>query len=87
MIKIEIPSNTVVKPKQGTARATGKPYSFREQTAFAHLPDKAYPVECKVVVDDGDTVYPPGFYTLAPSSVYVDRFGGLALSARLAPVK
>ena len=85
MIKIEVTS-TELRAKRGTAKS-GKPYSFREQTAFAHLAGKPYPVEFKVIRNDDEGAYAPGFYTLAPDSVFVDRFGSLGLSARLVPVK
>lgn len=89
-IKIEVVSAEVAT-KSGTSSRTGKPYSIREQVGYAHVTDRAgapkkFPVEIKVPLSDDQTPYAPGFYTVAPCSFYVDRFGGLTIGLELEPL-
>lgn len=82
MIRIEILSEEVV-----VSRATskdGRPLEFHKQEAFVHLGQK-YPVRCRVRVEPGKP-YPPGNYTFALSSFWVDRYGELRMNPRLVPV-
>jgi len=82
MCKVEVKS-TELKLVQGTSQKSGKPYSFQTQQAYAHLDGKPYPVEFQLTVDNGSSAYAPGFYTLAPSAFYVDKYGKLGLSPKL----
>lgn len=86
MIKIEV-KNPGTEHVTGTSKQ-GRPYSFYRQSAYAHLPGKAYPVEFEMTHDQASDAYQPGFYSIDPSSIYVDRFGGLALGRlKLVPVQ
>jgi hypothetical protein len=82
MIRIEV-KDTVTRQKQGTGKRSGKAYSFKEQSAWAHLPGKAYPVEVTLTLNDNDAPHAPGNYTLGGDSFYVDGFGALAVKPRL----
>ena len=82
MIKIDIKS-TECTEKSGTAKGTGKRYSFKEQQAWAHLPGEPYPSKIKLTLNDDEQPYPVGSYTLAPDSLYVGDFNALALKPRL----
>lgn len=87
MLNIEIKS-TELRQKAGTGKKSGKAYSFREQSAWAHLPGKPYPVEIVLTRNDNEPAYPVGMYTLSPESLYVDGFGALGVRPRLvAPTK
>jgi hypothetical protein len=76
-MKIEITS-TECRQKSGMSKAQ-KPFSFRVQTAYAHLHGKPYPVQIEVTLDDSATPHPVGSYTLGEESYYVNRFGSLEL--------
>lgn len=90
MLKVQIES-TFIKPKNGTSAKTGKPYSIREQEAWAVCygkDGKPYPHPQRVVLtldDDQPEAYPIGAYILDPASIYIDRFGQFAIRARLRP--
>ena len=89
MIKIEIQS-TEIRVKQGTSARTGKPYSIREQDGYAHTHDRTgkpnpYPVRLSIALEDDRQPYPAGFYTLAPESIYTNRFNQLEISPILKP--
>jgi len=95
MIRISVTS-TEVRNQSGNAKATGKPYSLNFQTVWLHLADRQgnpdpYPTKTEIILEkdkDGAALFhPPGEYTLAPSSLYVDRTGNLAISPRLVPIK
>lgn len=73
-MKIEI-SDTEVRTRNFTSKE-GKPLSFREQSAWLHSDDK-YPTQFKISLGDQEA-YQPGLYTIAPGSIFVDRFGNLA---------
>jgi hypothetical protein len=90
-IRIEV-KKVDVQDVSGNAKRTGKPYAFKKQTAWAHLYDRKgtpddYPTRIEVTLDDGQAPYPPGVYTLAPSSFYSGSFGALECSPRLTPIK
>lgn len=81
-LRIEI-TNTKTEPRSGNSKRTGKPYSFRIQAAYAHLPGKPYPQEIEVLLDDSTPPHAPGWYTLADDAHYVDRNKSLSVSPRL----
>jgi len=91
MIKIEVASTTF-NEKHGTS-GKGKPYSIKEQDAYAHVlgeDGKAakYPVACKLPLEPDQVPYPLGFYTIDPRAVFVGDFGRLGLGrVRLTPIK
>lgn len=78
MIRIEIKSDEVISKQTKGGRA------FRVQSAWAHLVGKdgapqPYPVEMELSYWDAtDRAYPPGNYTLDPSSIYVGEFRRLS---------
>jgi len=87
MLKVQV-ETTVVDLKQGTSAKTGKPYSIREQEAwmFGFGRDgkpQPHPQKIKLTLDDDQTPYEVGQYILDPASIYVDRFGQVAIRARL----
>jgi hypothetical protein len=87
MIRIEI-QNTNTRRVEGVSKKTGKPFLFFEQEGYAFVADrdgkaKNYPDACKFTFDDLTKVYQPGVYTLAPGSIWVDKFGSLNLSPKL----
>lgn len=95
MIKVSVTS-TEVRTQSGNAKATGKPYSLAFQTVWMHTYDRSgkpnpYPEKVEIILDKGEDgaaiYYPPGEYTLAPSSVYVSRNGDLSISPRLVQLK
>jgi len=89
-IKIEVSSDTVIT-RSGISARTGKPYSMREQEAYAHTvsrdgqPSK-YPQRIKITLGDTQAPYQPGLYTVAPESFYTDRFESLTLGLVLRPL-
>lgn len=89
-IKIEI-SSTEVLIKSGVAAKSGKPYTIREQEAYAHTVSQdgspqRYPSRIKVMLKDNQPPYPAGMYTVAPESFFVDRFDSLDLGLILKPL-
>lgn len=90
MLKVEV-STLVVDTKNGTSAKTGKPYSIREQEAWITCYGKdgkpyPHPQRMKVTLDDDQPEpYPLGQYILDPASIYIDRFGQVAIRARLRP--
>lgn len=90
MIQIKI-EDVAVETKQGTSSKTGKPYSIREQTAWGLFCDQngkqhPHPMRIRLTLDDQAAPYPVGTYTLAPESLYPDRFGQITIRAKLRPV-
>ncbi len=95
MIKVSVTS-TEVRTQSGNAKATGKPYSLAFQTVWFHTFDRSgkanpYPEKVELILEKNEQgaplFYPPGEYTLAPESVYVNRNGDLSISPRLVPLK
>lgn len=90
MIRIEIKSQDITT-RSGVSSKTGKPYSIRSQEAYAYTfgrdgKPQPYPSRIELNIEGDGPGYNPGFYTLDPACVYVDRFGGLALARpRLIP--
>lgn len=95
MIQVSVTS-TEVRNQSGNAKASGKPYSLNFQTVWFHTFDRSgqrlpYPEKAEIILEknkEGAALfYPVGEYTLAPSSVYIDRGGNVALSPRLEAIK
>lgn len=89
-IKIEVVS-TEVKIKSGIAAKTGKPYTIREQEAYAVTVGRdgqanKYPQLIRINLGDNQPPYLPGNYVVAPESFFVDRFNGLSLGLILRPI-
>ena len=90
MIKIEI-ETAETKTKSGVSARTGKPYSMREQRGYAYTVDQAgkpqrYPSTLVLTLKDEQLPYQPGFYTLAPASLYTNKFDQLEISPVLMPI-
>ena len=91
MLKVEVVT-MVVDTKSGISAKTGKPYSIREQEAWAFFFSRdgkpnPHPTKIKLTLDDDQKdAYPLGLYHIDPSSLYPDRFGQLAIRARLRPL-
>jgi len=81
-MKIEV-VNTEVKQKTVRSKE-GKEYTFYTQEAFFHDEVSPYPSRMLVPVDSLSSAYSVGFYALGDRSLYVDRFGNLALARRYA---
>lgn len=81
-LRIEV-TNTATAPRSGNSKRTGRAYSFRIQTAYAHLPGKPYPQEIEVLLDDSTPPFAPGWYVLADDAHYVDRNKSLSVTPRL----
>ena len=95
MIQVSVTS-TEVRNQSGNAKASGKPYSLNFQTVWFHTFDRQgnknpYPEKSEIILDKNEQgqalFWPVGEYTLAPSSVYVDRSGSLAIAPRLVALK
>jgi len=87
MLKVQV-ETTVFNLKQGTSAKTGKPYSIREQEAwmFGYGRDgkqQPHPQKIKITLDDDQNPYEVGTYQIDPASLYVDRFGQVAIRVRL----
>jgi len=87
MLKVQV-ETTVFDLKQGTSAKTGKPYSIREQEAwmFGYGRDgkpQPHPQKIKLTLDDDQQPYEVGTYQIDPASLYVDRFGQVAIRVRL----
>ena len=95
MIQVSVTS-TEVRNQRGTAKASGKAYDLNFQTVWFHTHDRQgnknpYPEKAEIILEKNEQgqalFWPVGEYTLAPSSVYVDRSGNLAIAPRLVPLK
>ena len=95
MIQVSVTS-TEVRNQRGTAKASGKAYDLNFQTVWFHTHDRAgnknpYPEKSEIILEKNEQgqalFWPVGEYTLAPSSLYVDRSGNLAIAPRLVPLK
>ena len=95
MIQVSVTS-TEVRNQSGNAKASGKPYSLNFQTVWFHTYDRSgqrlpYPEKAEIILEknkEGAALfYPVGEYTLAPSPVYIDRGGNVAVSPRLELLK
>lgn len=90
MIRIEV-EKTNVKEKSGVKN--GKPWTIREQEAWAHIlgddgkPGR-YPVKMKMQLEKEQEPFAPGLYILEPRSVMVGDFDQLTVGrVYLVPVK
>ena len=95
MIQVSVTS-TEVRNQRGTAKASGKAYDLNFQTVWFHTYDRQgnknpYPEKSEIILEKNEQgqalFWPVGEYTLAPSSVYVDRSGNLAIAPRLVSIK
>ncbi|ART55175.1 heavy metal transporter [Acidovorax carolinensis] len=95
MIQVSVTS-TEVRNQRGIAKASGKQYDINFQTVWFHTHDKQgqknpYPEKSEIILEkdaNGAALFwPAGEYTLAPSSLYIDRSGNLAVAPRLVPLK
>jgi len=79
MIVIEIHESQVnCEERSGVSQRTGKPYTIREQSAYAYL-GGIYPQLFKLNLQDGQNPYGAGKYQLHTSSLEVNRYGNLAI--------
>jgi hypothetical protein len=95
MLKIQVTDTPLVE-KKGIGKTSGKPFHMRTQIVYAYtvtsdgvLPD--FPEKFEIDLEDGQTPYPRGVYTLHPSTLYVkaDNFGHPKMTVgrpRLVPV-
>lgn len=83
-MKIEIVSSEVFS-RTVRSKKDGKDYTFYTQEAYLH-DGSTYPTRFYVHVSGPAAAYSPGWYNLAGSSYFVDRFGNLALSRRFSLV-
>jgi len=84
MIKIEIQNDEVIIERRGQ-------YEFHEQPAYAHTFDRQgnpnrYPQLINLQLRKDQAAYPKGLYMLSAASVYVNKYGSLALSPTLTPL-
>ena len=90
MVKIEIES-AETKTKSGVSARTGKPYSMREQRGYVYVigsegkPNR-HPSPLVFTLRDEQPAYAPGFYTLAPESLYTNKFDQLEVFPVLLPM-
>ncbi|MDD4972595.1 MAG: single-stranded DNA-binding protein [Paludibacter sp.] len=67
-------SSTETSAKSGISNKSGKPYAFKQQTAFVEINDETRKID--VTLADGEPPYPVGKYTLdVLDYVVVGRFG------------
>ncbi len=81
MIKIEI-KTAAVEEFSGISKKSGKPFTMRNQTGYANVVDRTGELlrqAVKITLEDGQQPYAPGFYQLAPNSIYVDSFSRLII--------
>ena len=95
MIKV-IVTDAGFRTQEGVSKTTGKPYALHIQNVYAHVLDKdgrpqPFPQRVEILLDKDQSgkpqPYEVGEYVLSPSSLYVDRRGGLQIAPRLTPVK
>lgn len=70
----------------GKSKKSGNDFELYKQSAYMHLPNKAYPVEISFVVKK-DQAYQVGLYAIDNDSYYVDGFKNIALNLVLKPVQ
>jgi hypothetical protein len=88
MVKITVESVDVTQRDGQTKAGKAKP---REQTIWVHTLSKdgkpqPHPVRARHTLWEGDQPLPVGTYTLAPQSIFIDRFGGIAVAPKLVSV-
>jgi len=85
MLRVEVKSDAVTV-KEGIGKASGKPYSIREQAAYLFTGD-AYPVAVTIGLSDGQKPFAPGLY-MTPPSCFEVKFGQVSVRLRdLKPFK
>jgi len=89
MIRFTVEGNQEITQRSGTMK-NGKPFP-REQTVWAYTLDRdgkplPHPQRAKITLWDGDEVLKPGSYTLAPQSIYVDKYGAFALAPKVVAI-
>lgn len=81
-VRIEIVS-TAINTIQGKSKSSGKDYKMHKQEAYLHN-GHHYPDRFELTLPDnemGPVAYQPGFYTLAPGSITVNReYGNLEIN-------
>lgn len=85
MIRISI-DNPEVTTRSGVAKATGKPYTVREQEGWAYMYDKngrieSHPRAIKINLRETEPAYAVGDYILQAQSLYVGKFGSLEVGS------
>ncbi|EPM0065317.1 single-stranded DNA-binding protein [Klebsiella pneumoniae] len=85
MIRIEILKSDI---NTRSFTSNGKDVTFFEQTAYIHLGDD-YPAKFSLSLQKNQQAYPPGDYTLHPSSLRVGNYGSLEFQRNviLVPLK
>jgi hypothetical protein len=74
--------DTKVNTKTGTT-TKGQPYTIRSQIAYVDL-GKRYPAEIKIRLEGEQPPFQPGDYDIdLNESVYVSKYGSLAMSEEL----
>lgn len=83
MIKIEVTDKIDVKHVTAKKGANiGQSFDIPEQHCWAHLPGDPHPTRViRTVGRDGEALK-AGMYVLDPASIYVDRFGQLAIKGQ-----
>lgn len=90
-LKIQV-TNKPARQMKGVGKVTGKAYDFWIQPAYAFTIDKdgvvaEIPDKFELMLDQDQKPYPPGFYDLQPSSIFIGReFGRMECSPRLTPL-
>lgn len=82
-VRIEIVSKAI-NTIEGVSKSSGKPYKMSKQEAYLHnghhYPDR-FEISLQHSDLDGPIAYEPGFYTLAPGSITVNReYGNLEIN-------
>lgn len=83
-IEIEIQNEEVVVENRGT-------FTFHKQPAYCYTYDRngnkaAYPQAMKITLKKDQAPYKKGMYLLAPDSIYINRYGEIAVYPSLQPV-
>lgn len=95
MIRVSVTS-TALREQSGNSKANGKPYHLTFQTVWMWLTDREgnpdpHPSKVEIILSrdsQGAAIfYPAGEYQLAPSSIYVDQRGNVAVAPRLVALK
>lgn len=89
MIKFTVEAKQEITQRQGTMK-NNKPFP-REQTVYAYVLDREgnpqpHPQRAKITLWDGEEALKPGTYTLAPQSIYIDKYGAFALAPKVVAV-
>ncbi|RRU12119.1 single-stranded DNA-binding protein [Stenotrophomonas sp. 278] len=82
-VRIEVVS-TAITTIEGVAKSSGKPFKMHKQECYLHnghhYPDR-FEITLQEAGELGVVAYQPGFYTLAPGSITVNReYGNLEIN-------